>query len=151
MKKEIIDLISTSEIQKRIISLLQTMDLVGSGDKYSNVQLSKKGREMVKTDIQITPEFIEKLRTVFPPGHRGNRQDVTSRVERFLRENRNFSQDDVLEAATKWVAEKQEFCGYLHYFLYKKENGFEQSRCHEYCELIKESNGDSSISSSRMI
>ena len=152
MRKEVVDLLSTSEIQKRVISLLKALDLVKGGDKYSNIKLSKKAREVIDTDIQISEEFIEDLRNIFPPGHRGNRNDVSSRVERFLRENREFNEADILKAATRWVSDKQEYCGYLHYFLYKKVGGFEQSRCLEYCELVKdEPNGGLSVNSDRLI
>ena len=140
MRKEVLALLKTSEIEFRVISLLRTLGMIDRGDRFSNIKLSVKGKELLKFEtVEVSDEFIEELREIFPIGDRGSRPDLKARVQRFLSENKKFKEEHILKAARKWIRDKGEYAGYLTYFFYKKVDGFEQSRCLEYCEALTSS------------
>lgn len=108
--------------------------------KFSNVQLTSKGKTMLGvSDIILTDEYIEELRSIFPPGYRGTLATIRAKLSDTISDY-GLDLEKILIAARRWNRDHvAPYCGKLDYFISKEENGIVSSRLLEYYELIEDS------------
>lgn len=155
MKKEINKLIKTADVEARIISVLLSRGYVRIIDKkkslkYSNISLTKKGRVLIKDDIDISPEFIKKYRFMFPPGKKSTEREVTEKMKDIFREysengdSKNLEKL-VLEATDRYINNVSDptFCEKAGNFISRQmPGGSIRSTLREYIELVLEEEKD---------
>lgn len=147
MKKELIKLLETEEMQNRVGGLLVAKGYAKKinhtkGFKYSNLELTKDGSsEIGKSEkIDISDEWLDNFRSLFPEGRKGNKAIIKEKAQRFMIEN-ECSLEDIQAALTRYirVTDPQYVCRANNFF-YKKEPGQEEE---SYCEeFLRTDNSD---------
>jgi hypothetical protein len=138
MRQEIQLLLKNPEVERRVISILESLNLVKPGAScYSKLVVTKSGTDDINVRL-VEEEDVEKLRKIFPPGKRSNVKLIREKMTRFLQEHPEVTVDKILKAAYLWVYDKGEYCGDAQYFFFKKErDGTELSRCLEFLDYVE--------------
>lgn len=129
-------------VEKQVVSILLANDLAvlkkeKKDYKFSNLELTNFGRRKLSQEKpEISSETLTQFRLAFPPGFRSSEAEVLLKMQRFLQENPEVTEEDVIEMAKKHNSVTDPpFCGQAGYFLYKKtRDGVEQSRIKGYLE-----------------
>lgn len=91
-------------------------------------------------------DFIKEYRNIWKGlkiGSQGNAKSCSEKMQRWMKENPNYSQDDIIRAANTYINSLDDF-KYLQkadYFIYKKDKFGETSRLSDYIDEdeVKES------------
>ena len=139
MRKEIKELLL--ENQSDILDLLVRKGLVQEdhGGLFSKAKLTPEGRRVTtKKLVDIPPDFINKIRDLYPVGAKGTKPDIADRIQEFFRHNPDCPQDwdKIYRAAQLYVESKREFAGYAQYFFSKTIDGNKVFRVLEYLEML---------------
>ena len=140
MRKDIQKLVY--KIEKQVVGILITHGYVTSKSKtFVDIDITQKGKALLGvSDPLITEQWLKDWRYKWPSGFRGTPKIIRTKINKFLRENKNTSLDDINNATDTWLAQKPApYCGDAKYFFYKKDSsGGEQSRCEEVLEEMKD-------------
>jgi hypothetical protein len=141
MRKELRELVI--ENQAEILQLLESKGLVGSGHDglFTKAQLTPEGKKITqKKFVDIPPDFIPKIRDLYPIGAKGTKSDIEARIQEFFKYNPDCPQDwdRIYRAAQLFVESKKEFAGYAQYFFSKTIDGNKVFRVLEYLEMLED-------------
>lgn len=146
MRKDLRKLIQL--IEPQIIGILITKGLITTLSKnFSDMELTVEGKARTgESDELISNEWIEKWRDLWPVSHKGNKEVIRSKLNRFLL-NHDYTIDDILEATQIHLNKNSPpYCGNANYFFYKKDKKEEISRC---LEILEETHNDMFITKSK--
>lgn len=136
MRKEIIYLVA-KYFEEQIVGLAIANDIFklkpGKNTyRFKNMDMTEKGflllNEIKEGKEQIPrspdPKNVKTYRYIWPTGHRGTPKNVTEKMTRYLTEHPDVTEEQIIDAARRFVASKTHpYYGYAQYFLYKKEPG----------------------------
>lgn len=149
-KKQIFKLFEDQDLQKRIVGILLSRELVELEDlnneySFSNIRLTTIAKAGF-VNSAVTEEFVQSFRELFPPGKRGNLSLIRERLHALFTEM-DISQEEVLEATRMYIYELTniKYCQYAHYFIEKRlEDGTTRQTLREFLERVEETRESSS-------
>jgi hypothetical protein len=144
-EKQFIKLIDKETILREKSKLL--IDFLSIESNYSNY----KDKKVIKKSNRIInegfDEFIEEYRNLWKGlkvGSMGSPNACKEKMERWMKENPNYSKEDILKAAKIYInsLNNYQYLQAAHYFIYKKDGKEEDSRLSAFIEEKEVDNTD---------
>ena len=143
--KLIIDKFGTNTIIREKSKLL--LDFLSIESNYSNYKEKKIIKKSNRVINEGFDEFIEEYRNLWKGlkvGSMGSPMACKEKMERWMKENPNYSKEDILKAAKIYInsLNNYQYLQAAHYFIYKKDGKEEDSRLSAFVEEKEVDNTD---------
>lgn len=143
--KLIVDKFGTTQILREKGKLL--LDFLSIESNYSNYKDKKIIKKSNRVINEGFDEFIEEYRNLWKglkPGSMGSPSACREKMERWMKENPNYSKEDILKAAKIYInsLNNYQYLQAAHYFIYKKDGKEEDSRLSAFIEEKEVDNTD---------
>lgn len=143
--KLIVDKFGTTQILREKSKLL--IDFLSIESNYSNYKEKKIIKKSNRVINEGFDEFIEEYRNLWKglkPGSMGSPIACREKMERWMKENPNYSKEDILKAAKIYInsLNNYQYLQAAHYFIYKKDGKEEDSRLSAFIEEKEVDNTD---------
>lgn len=149
-KKQLFKLLENRELQKRIVSILLSREIVElklpeKGALFSNITLTDEGKILIDQTV-ITEEFVAEYRNLFPPGKKGDLNGVTTKLQGLFTEV-DVSEEDVMNATQLYLSEitDEKYCMQADYFIEKTTDGTLRQAIRQFLERIQEDDNSSEV------
>jgi hypothetical protein len=124
--------------------LLDFLSIESSYSDYKNKKIIKKSNRVINEGFD---EFIEEYRNLWKGlkvGSMGSPMACKEKMERWMKENPNYSKEDILKAAKIYInsLNNYQYLQAAHYFIYKKDGKEEDSRLSAFIEEKEVDNTD---------
>jgi hypothetical protein len=124
--------------------LLDFLSIESNYSNYKDKKIIKKSNRVINEGFD---EFIEEYRKLWKGlklGSMGSSNACKEKMERWMKENPNYSKEDILKAARIYIksVDNYQFLQAAHYFIYKKEGKEEDSRLSAFIEEKEIDNTD---------
>ena len=145
-EKQFIKIITYSEVILREKSKL-LLDFLSIESSYSDYKSKKVVKKSTRTISEGFDEFIEEYRNLWKGlkvGSMGSPSACKEKMERWMKENPNYSKEDILKAAKIYInsLNNYQYLQAAHYFIYKKDGKEEDSRLSAFIEEKEVDNTD---------
>ena len=143
--KLIIDKFGTNTIiREKSKLLLNFLSIESSYSDYKSKKINKKSNRVINEGFD---EFIEEYRNLWKGlkvGSMGSPIACKEKMERWMKENPNYSKEDILKAAKIYInsLNNYQYLQAAHYFIYKKDGKEEDSRLSAFIEEKEVDNTD---------
>ena len=143
--KLIIDKFGTNTIiREKSKLLLDFLSIESSYSDYKSKKINKKSNRVINEGFD---EFIEEYRNLWKGlkvGSMGSPIACKEKMERWMKENPNYSKEDILKAAKIYInsLNNYQYLQAAHYFIYKKDGKEEDSRLSAFIEEKEVDNTD---------
>ena len=143
--KLIIDKFGTNTIiREKSKLLLDFLSIESSYSNYKEKKIIKKSNRVINEGFD---EFIEEYRNLWKGlkvGSMGSPMACKEKMERWMKENPNYSKEDILKAAKIYInsLNNYQYLQAAHYFIYKKDGKEEDSRLSAFIEEKEVDNTD---------
>ena len=143
--KLIIDKFGTTQIlREKSKLLLDFLSIESSYSDYKEKKIIKKSNRVINEGFD---EFIEEYRSIckgLKLGAMGSPSACKEKMERWMKENPNYSKEDILKAAKIYInsLNNYQYLQAAHYFIYKKDGKEEDSRLSAFIEEKEVDNTD---------
>ena len=143
--KQFIKLINKEVIVREKTKLLiDFLSIESSHSNYKDKKIIKKSNRVINEGFD---EFIEEYRKLWKglkPGSMGSENACKEKMERWMKENPNYSKEDILKAAKIYInsLNNYQYLQAAHYFIYKKDGKEEDSRLSAFIEEKEVDNTD---------
>lgn len=143
--KLIIDKFGTNTIiREKSKLLLDFLSIESSYSNYKEKKIIKKSNRVINEGFD---EFIEEYRNLWKGlkvGSMGSSNACKEKMERWMKENPNYSKEDILKAARIYInsLNNYQYLQAAHYFIYKKDGKEEDSRLSAFIEEKEINNTD---------
>ena len=145
-EKQFIKIITYSEVILREKSklLLDFLSIESNYSDYKEKKIIKKSNRVINEGFD---EFIEEYRNLWKGlkvGSMGSPMACKEKMERWMKENPNYSKEDILKAAKIYInsLNNYQYLQAAHYFIYKKDGKEEDSRLSAFIEEKEVDNTD---------
>ena len=145
-EKQFIKIITYSEVILREKSklLLDFLSIESNYPNYKEKKIIKKSNRVINEGFD---EFIEEYRNLWKGlkvGSMGSPMACKEKMERWMKENPNYSKEDILKAAKIYInsLNNYQYLQAAHYFIYKKDGKEEDSRLSAFIEEKEVDNTD---------
>lgn len=143
--KQFVKLIDTEVILREKSKLL--LDFLSIENNYSNYKEKKIIKKSNRVINEGFNEFIEEYRNLWKGlkvGSMGSPTACKEKMERWMKENPNYSKEDILKAAKIYInsLNNYQYLQAAHYFIYKKDGKEEDSRLSAFIEEKEVNNVD---------
>ena len=143
--KLIIDKFGTTQILREKSKLL--LDFLSIESNYSNYKEKKIIKKSNRVINEGFDEFIEEYRNLWKGlkvGSMGSPGACKEKMLRWMKENPNYSKEDILKAARIYInsLNNYQYLQAAHYFIYKKDGKEEDSRLSAFIEEKEVDNTD---------
>lgn len=123
------------------------IDFLSIESSYSNYKEKKIIKKSTRTISEGFDEFIEEYRNLWKGlkvGSMGSPTACKEKMERWMKENPNYSKEDILKAARIYInsLNNYQYLQAAHYFIYKKDGKEEDSRLSAFIEEKEIDNTD---------
>lgn len=125
--------------------LLDFLSIESNYSNYKDKKITKKSNRVINEGFD---EFIEEYRNLWKGlkvGSMGSPTACREKMERWMKENPDYSKEDILKAARIYInsVDNYQYLQAAHYFIYKKDNGKEEdSRLSAFIEEKEVDNND---------
>ena len=124
--------------------LLEFLSIESSYSDYKNKKIVKKSNRVINEGFD---EFIEDYRNLWKGlkvGSMGSPMACKEKMERWMKENPNYSKEDILKAARIYInsLNNYQYLQAAHYFIYKRDGKEEDSRLSAFIEEKEIDNTD---------
>ena len=124
--------------------LLDFLSIESNYSNYKEKKIIKKSNRVINEGFD---EFIEEYRKLWKglkPGSMGSENACKEKMERWMKENPNYSKEDILKAAKIYInsLNNYQYLQAAHYFIYKKDGKEEDSRLSAFIEEKEVNNTD---------
>ena len=124
--------------------LLDFLSIESSYSNYKEKKIVKKSNRVINEGFD---EFIEKYRNLWKGlklGSMGSPIACKEKMERWMKENPNYTKEDILKAARIYInsLNNYQYLQAAHYFIYKKDGKEEDSRLSAFIEEKEVDNTD---------
>ena len=124
--------------------LLDFLSIESNYSDYKNKKIIKKSNRVINEGFD---EFIEEYRNLWKGlkvGSMGSPIACKEKMERWMKENPNYSKEDILKAAKIYInsLNNYQYLQAAHYFIYKKDGKEEDSRLSAFIEEKEIDNTD---------
>lgn len=125
--------------------LLNFLSIESNYSNYKDKKIIKKSNRVINEGFD---EFIEEYRNLWKGlkvGSMGSPTACKEKMERWMKENPDYSKEDILKAARIYInsVDNYQYLQAAHYFIYKKDNGKEEdSRLSAFIEEKEIDNTD---------
>jgi len=124
--------------------LLDFLSIESSYSNYKDKKIIKKSNRVINEGFD---EFIEEYRNLWKGlkvGSMGSPNACKEKMERWMKENPNYSKEDILKAAKIYInsLNNYQYLQAAHYFIYKKDGKEEDSRLSAFIEEKEIDNTD---------
>ena len=124
--------------------LLDFLSIESNYSDYKNKKIIKKSNRVINEGFD---EFIEEYRNLWKGlkvGSMGSPIACKEKMERWMKENPNYSKEDILKAARIYInsLNNYQYLQAAHYFIYKKDGKEEDSRLSAFIEEKEIDNTD---------
>ena len=145
-EKQFIKIITYSEVILREKSKL-LLDFLSIESSYSDYKSKKVVKKSTRTISEGFDEFIEEYRNLWKglkSGAMGSPNACKEKMLRWMKENPNYSKEDILKAAKIYInsLNNYQYLQAAHYFIYKKDGKEEDSRLSAFIEEKEVDNTD---------
>ena len=143
--KLIIDKFGTNTIiREKSKLLLDFLSIESSYSDYKEKKIIKKSNRVINEGFD---EFIEEYRSLWKGlklGSMGSPNACKEKMERWMKENPNYTKEDILKAAKIYInsLNNYQYLQAAHYFIYKKDGKEEDSRLSAFIEEKEVDNTD---------
>lgn len=143
--KLIIDKFGTNTIiREKSKLLLDFLSIENSYSDYKEKKIIKKSNRVINEGFD---EFIEEYRNLWKGlkvGSMGSPNACKEKMERWMKENPNYTKEDILKAARIYInsLNNYQYLQAAHYFIYKKDGKEEDSRLSAFVEEKEVDNTD---------
>ena len=143
--KLIVDKFGTTQILREKSKLL--LDFLSIESNYSNYKEKKVVKKSNRVINEGFDEFIEEYRNIWKGlklGAMGSPSACKEKMLRWMKENPNYSKEDILKAAKIYInsLNNYQYLQAAHYFIYKKDGKEEDSRLSAFIEEKEVDNTD---------
>lgn len=116
--------------------LLDFLSIESNYSNYKNKKIIKKSNRIINEGFD---EFIEEYRNLWKGlkvGSMGSPLACKEKMERWMKENPNYSKEDILKASKIYInsLNNYQYLQAAHYFIYKKDGKEEDSRLSAFIE-----------------
>lgn len=144
-EKQFVKLIDQEVILREKSKLL--LDFLSIENNYSNYKEKKIIKKSNRVINEGFDEFIEEYRNLWKGlkvGSMGSPIACKEKMERWMKENPNYSKEDILKAARIYInsLNNYQYLQAAHYFIYKKDGKEEDSRLSAFIEEKEVNNTD---------
>ena len=124
--------------------LLDFLSIESNYSNYKEKKIIKKSNRVINEGFD---EFIEEYRKLWKglkPGSMGSENACKEKMERWMKENPNYSKEDILKAAKIYInsLNNYQYLQAAHYFIYKKDGKEEDSRLSAFINETEPDNTD---------
>jgi len=124
--------------------LLDFLSIDSNYSNYKDKKIIKKSNRVINEGFD---EFIEEYRNLWKGlkvGSMGSTMACKEKMERWIKENPNYSKEDILKAAKIYTnsLNNYQYLQAAHYFIYKKDGKEEDSRLSAFIEEKEVDNTD---------
>jgi hypothetical protein len=124
--------------------LLEFLSIDSNYSNYKEKKIIKKSNRVINEGFD---EFIEEYRNLWKGlkvGSMGSPSACKEKMERWMKENPNYSKEDILKAAKIYInsLNNYQYLQAAHYFIYKKDGKEEDSRLSAFIEEKEVDNTD---------
>jgi len=124
--------------------LLDFLSIDSDYSNYKDKKIIKKSNRVINEGFD---EFIEEYRNLWKGlkvGSMGSTMACKEKMERWIKENPNYSKEDILKAAKIYInsLNNYQYLQAAHYFIYKKDGKEEDSRLSAFIEEKEVDNTD---------
>jgi len=124
--------------------LLDFLSIDSNYSNYKDKKIIKKSNRVINEGFD---EFIEEYRNLWKGlkvGSMGSTMACKEKMERWIKENPNYSKEDILKAAKIYInsLNNYQYLQAAHYFIYKKDGKEEDSRLSAFIEEKEVDNTD---------
>jgi len=149
--KKFIKIITENEqirviLRDKAIKLIEVLTVEIDNSLEEEELIIKKSERLINLDIRNRIEEFRIKWSGLKPGAMGSSQSCKDKLTRWMKENPNYSFDDILKAADIYIKSLNgdyRFLQRADYFIYKQENNREESsRLSAYIEEINNTIGD---------
>lgn len=124
--------------------LLEFLSIESNYSNYKEKKIIKKSNRIINEGFD---EFIEEYRNLWKGlkvGSMGSPNACKEKMERWMKENPNYSKEDILKAAKIYInsLNNYQYLQAAHYFIYKKDGKEEDSRLSAFIEEKEVDNTD---------
>ncbi len=124
--------------------LLEFLSIESNYSNYKEKKIIKKSNRVINEGFD---EFIEEYRNLWKGlkvGSMGSPMACREKMERWMKENPNYSKEDILKAAKIYInsLNNYQYLQAAHYFIYKKDGKEEDSRLSAFIEEKEVDNTD---------
>jgi len=124
--------------------LLNFLSIESNYSNYKDKKIIKKSNRVINEGFD---EFIEDYRNLWKGlkvGSMGSPNACKEKMERWMKENPNYSKEDILKAAKIYInsLNNYQYLQAAHYFIYKKDGKEEDSRLSAFIEEKEVNNTD---------
>jgi hypothetical protein len=124
--------------------LLDFLSIESNYSDYKSKKIIKKSNRIINEGFD---EFIEEYRNLWKGlkvGSMGSPNACREKMERWMKENPNYSKEDILKAAKIYInsLNNYQYLQAAHYFIYKKDGKEEDSRLSAFIEEKEVDNTD---------
>ena len=142
--KQFIKLIDKEVIVREKSKLLLDFLSIESDLNHKEKKIIKKSNRVINEGFD---EFIEEYRSLWKGlkvGSMGSPMACKEKMERWMKENPNYSKEDILKAAKIYInsLNNYQYLQAAHYFIYKKDGKEEDSRLSAFIEEKEVDNTD---------
>jgi len=131
-------------IREKSKLLLGFLSIESNYSNYKDKKIIKKSGRVINEGFD---EFIEEYRNLWKNlkvGSMGSPNACKEKMERWMKENPNYSKEDILKAAKIYInsLNNYQYLQAAHYFIYKKDGKEENSRLSAFIEEKEVDNTD---------
>ena len=143
--KQFIKLINNETILREKGKLLiNFLSIESNYSNYKDKKIIKKSNRVINEGFD---EFIEEYRNLWKGlklGSMGSPSACREKMERWMKENPNYTKEDILKAAKIYInsLNNYQYLQAAHYFIYKKDGKEEDSRLSAFIEEKEVDNTD---------
>jgi len=124
--------------------LIDFLSIESDSSNYKNKKVIKKSTRVISEGFD---EFIEEYRNLWKGlkiGSMGSPIACKEKMERWMKENPNYSKEDILKAAKIYInsLNNYQYLQAAHYFIYKKDGKEEDSRLSAFINETEPDNID---------
>lgn len=143
--KLIIDKFGTTTILREKGKLLiDFLSIESSQSDYKNKKINKKSDRIIQDGLD---EFVDEYRLLWKglkSGSMGSPNTCKDKLIRWMKENPNYSKEDILKAAKIYInsLDNYQYLQQADYFIYKKDGKEESSRLSAFIDEVEVDNTD---------
>ena len=124
--------------------LIDFLSIDSNYSNYKDKKIIKKSNRIINEGFD---EFIKDYRNLWKglkPGSMGSENACKEKMERWRKENPNYSKADILKAAKIYInsLNNYQYLQAAHYFIYKKDGKEEDSRLSAFINEVEPDNTD---------